>query len=191
VLYDITNITNTTGNAYTGAVDMYSGNAGAQSKTTLPIANLTISGASITGTLNGSGLGGGTFTIAFDTTNNVGATLARIDGNGFNNWTGNVYGYDVDSSIFGAFQNNGLYFGRDDTVQICEYSSTLVLPDNQLNIYQLSHNIVNPSLGTCTSPYISTGHTGLAAVITTNNTDDTLVYAFSNGSIALFAVMSH
>ena len=193
VLYDITAITNTTGNAYTGAVAMYSGAAGAQTKLTTT-ADLTINGSTISGTLNAaSGLGNGTFTITFDTANNVGATLGRIEGNAFTLWLGNLYGYDIDTLQFGAYQDqNGFYFGRDDSIQKCQYSSTLAIPDLQLNIYQLAHDIVDPAITTgCASPYVSIGHTGLAAVITTTTTDDTLVYAFSNGNIALFAVLKH
>ncbi len=55
-----------------------------------------------------------------------------------------------------------------------------------LNIYQLSHDVVEAiSCG-----YISAGHIGFASVISATNSDDTLVYAFTNGGISLFAVMS-
>jgi len=186
VLYNVNLGTITNHTEFSGTADVYENGTKTQSVTVVGTTN----DALISGTLSGgTGIANGTFDLLFETSNNRGATLSRIEALGFNKWTGNTYGYDVDTASFAV--SSGSYSGFDDTTEKCQYTATFVIPDNQINIYEMDHAITDPSIGTCAPPYESMGHTGFAAVIDTMSTDDTLVYAFTNGTIALFAVMNH
>ncbi len=194
VQYDL--VITPTGLDYTsGAVEVYvDGNI-------VQIGAVTVSGTTnelqIQGTFaGGAGFGAGSFDVAFDAGNNVGATLGRIEGELLNRWTGNLYG--IDSPDTGTFDvdNAGNYFGTDDTTERCSFPSTttaiLTIPDLNANIYQLLHPIeAQMGFGTCAPPYESTNHTGFAAVVDDTDTDDKLVFAFNNGEIALFGIMNH
>jgi len=186
-LYDITLTTLVTD--FTGSVDVYNNGTLVQAGT------VTITGTTnesqIQGTFaNGSGIAVGSFDILFDTSNNRGATLDRVSTVIAPVWTGSLFGIDEDTGRF-ASNVSGQYDGIDDTGERCGISGTFVLPDPGLNIYQLSHDVVDSTIGTCATEYESTDHTGFASVIDNITTDDGLVYAFTNGTFALFAVMSH
>lgn len=185
VLYDI-DIISITETDYTGTVEVYlNGNALKGS--------ITVSGstneAQIQGTFaGGTGYAVGSFDILFDTQNNRGATLARIETSG-QPWKGDVYGY---VTATGGLTTNttGFYTGYDDdAVTSCSYSGDFVIPDSNLNIYMMDHDVLDDVLDKVTCGYIAEGHTGFASVIDTTGTDDTLVYAFANGMLSLFAIM--
>jgi len=188
VLYDIT-FTTITGSDYTGTVNVYVD--GLPTQTDVVISSGLTDESQISGTLTGMGLANGTFSLLFDLQNNAGATLDKIDTVMPGSWVGNIYGIDADmDGLFTANQSIPQYVGRDNTNEKCGYGGVFVLPDANLNIYQLAHDIIDAGVGgTCAVPYISAGHTGFASIITTTNPDDTLVYAFNNGDIALFAVL--
>jgi hypothetical protein len=158
--------------------------------------SVTISGttneAEIQGTFaDGIGLADGSFTLTFDLANNKGATLARIKGLASDQWFGDFYGVDQDTGRFSS-DNLGMYAGLDDTTERCGFvnnSTGLIIPDSELNIYQLSHNVVGQIQNTCT--YESTGHTGFISVISNIDVDDEMAFAFSNGQVALFGIMNH
>ena len=80
----------------------------------------------------------------------------------------------------------GDYVAVDFTTPSCVSSSSiLVIPDNQANIYALAHNVIeNTSCG-----YLSTGHTGFASVLSVSSVN-TLVFAYANGAISVFGVMT-
>jgi len=182
--------------AYTGTVEVYVDGVIKQVSTVT--VSGTVSGTTnelqITGTFaDGTGFADGSFDVAFDAANNVGATLARIERVNYK-WTGNVYGYDKDTGFF-KILSQGRYVGGDSNIELCAYPNTtiakLAIPDSETNIYQLSHPIEKQAyFGTCSPPYESTGHTGFAAVVDDVGIDDKLVFAFNNGDIAVFAVMA-
>ncbi len=194
VLYDI-DLNNPDSLDYAGSVDLYVDGQLAQADA------IRVSGQidedTISGTFSGgTGLGTGSFSVTYDTGNNTGATLARIEATGTANWDGHLYGIDVDTGEFHA-NSNGDYFGIDDTSQHCSFPATVpasfVIPDADVNIYLLDHPIESQGVGTCAATYASTGHTGFASVIddadTTDGGDDELLFAFNNGDIAMFAIM--
>ena len=184
VLYDIA-ITSVSVTDYTGTVDVYV-------KGNVLKGSITVSGTTneshIQGTFaGGTGFAVGSFDILFDTQNNRGATLSRIETSGLP-WNGDVYGFVTETGEFttnltGSYAS---YTGFDDEKPSCGYTGNLIIPDSNLNIYQMDHDVVN--IEKCI--YIAEDHTGFAAVIDDIATDDKLVYAFANGTLSLFAIMS-
>ncbi|MCP4487497.1 MAG: hypothetical protein GY820_09305 [Gammaproteobacteria bacterium] len=186
VLYDITV---NGSSSFTATVDVYEDGLNAQ---TVNIAGGVIDGFQITGTLyGGTGFGTGSFDILFDVDNNEGASLGRIEATGASRWSGNLYGIDVDDGKFSS-DSVGTYTGGDLNIERCVFpnsAATLVIPDNNYNIYQLAHPVENQGIGTCAVTYESTGHTGFASVVNDTGIDDKLVFAFTNGEVALFSIM--
>jgi len=181
VLFDITmDITLTD---FTGTVDVYVN--GLITGTGVTVSGTTTN-SRIEGTFaGGSGLSAGSFDVLFDTNNNLGATLARVEGSLF---TGNISGIDVEiGGGLGASSNT--YNISDSFVDLCRAVSSFVLPDADINIYQLDHEVVliPSSGGTCDVPYAGTGYTGFASVIASTNPNDTFVFAYANGNVALFS----
>jgi len=187
VLFDITAFSAAVF-AYTATVDVYE--AGVLTQTGVTLSGTTDE-ASISGTFaSGAGLAVGGFNIVYDINNNIGATLPRIEAVGVNSWSGNVYG-KVNSSS-GALSSNisGEYNLFDDNCT-STFNVLFNIPDAQLNIYELSHDVLDSGVAAC--QYISTGHTGFVSVISINSVD-TLVFAYSNGAnagtVSLFGVLT-
>ncbi len=188
VLYDIA-MTPALG-AYTGTVEVYVDGVIEQ------VSAVTVSGTTdesqLEGTFSGgTGFGAGSFEVVFDTENNKAATAARITTIFPNFWRGNLYGYDKDAGTLAS--SNGNYQVSDGNNERCISSNTnfVIPPEGNINIYQLSHPLEKQSVGTCSPPYESTGHTGFAAVVDDAGTDDMMVFAFNNDNIALFGIMHH
>ena len=182
VLYDIA-ITSVSVTDYTGTVDVYvNGN--------VLKGSITVSGTTnesqIQGTFaGGTGFAVGSFDILFDTPNNRGATLSRIETSGLP-WKGNVYGFVTETGEFTTNQT-GSYTGFDDDDEpSCIYTGNYVIPDSNFNVYQMDHDVLDN--GSCV--FITEDHTGFASVIDDIGTNDKLVYAFANGTLSLFAIMS-
>ena len=192
VLFDITAF-NSTVNDYTANADVYE--AGFKTET------ITLAGTtdemSITGTFDGgSGLATGSFSIVFDVNNNVAATSERILHPGAGNWAGTIYGVEIDPRA--ALRTDpdlitsGDYTMFDyDSPSCTTYEEVMTIPDEQINIYQLSHNVSNRDLGdNVRCLYISTGHTGFTSVLSIDSVN-TLVFAYANGAISLFGIMTY
>ncbi len=181
VLYDIA-ITSVSVTDYTGTVDVYvNGN--------VLKGSITVSGTTnesqIQGTFaGGTGFAVGSFDILFDTQNNRGATLSRIETSGLP-WSGDVYGFVTETGEF-TTSLTGSYTGFDDDVPSCIYTGNYVIPDSNFNVYQMDHDVLDN--GSCV--FITEDHTGFASVIDDIGTNDKLVYAFANGTLSLFAIMS-
>jgi len=187
ILFNITSFDSTV-NDYTANADVYE--AGVKTQT------ITLAGTtdemSITGTFDGgSGLATGSFSIAFDVNNNVGATSDRILHPGAFEWAGTIYGVEVDTSP--ALRTNPGSLVNDD-YSLFDYNApscrteneVMAIPDNQVNIYSLSHDVIQRE----NCGYISAGHTGLTSVLSINAVN-TLVFAYANGAYSLFGVMTY
>lgn len=181
VLYDIA-ITSVSDTDYTGTVEVYlNGNV---LKSSITVSGTT-NESQIQGTFaGGTGFAVGSFDILFDTQNNRGATLARVETEtSGTQWNGDIYGFVTDTGEF-TTNKTGSYSGSDDSVS-CAYTGDFVIPDSDLNIYLMDHDVV----GNVTCLFKTEGHTGFASVIDDIATDDKLVYAFANGTLSLFAIM--
>lgn len=180
-LYKIT-ITSITGDAFSGDVEFY--NDGSIDETGL----VTISGttnesriqASFTG---GSGIAEGTFDILYDTSNNNAATFVRAQAPS-KPWEGNFKGFDDDTGRIFVNTDN-IYSGLDDNTERCGFIEEFTIPDSTVNIYYMSHDIIDGGGFTCN--YLSTGYTGYAAVIDVDGPADRMIFAFSNSEKAFFA----
>ncbi len=180
VLYDIT-ITSISVTDFSGTVELYlNGN--------VLKGSITVSGTTnesqIQGTFaGGTGFAVGSFDVLFDTQNNRGATLARIETTALQ-WNGEVYGFVTET---GGLTSSlaGFYTGYDDAVPSCGYAGDFVIPDSDLNIYLMDHDV----LDNVDCVFMTEGYTGFSSVIDNIGTDDKLVYAFANGTLSLFAIM--
>ena len=184
VLFDITSFSSTV-NDYTATANVYE--AGLLTQAGISLSGTTDE-ASISGTFSGgSGLAAGSFNIVYDVDNNIGATLARIEATGFGEWTGDIFGIDNDSSGRFISDSIGNYSISDSNTPACaiSFDASLNIPDSQFNIFELNHDVLENS----SCEYISTGHTGFASVLSLN-TVDTIVFAYANGAISLFGVMT-
>ncbi|MCP4996892.1 MAG: hypothetical protein GY934_24415, partial [Gammaproteobacteria bacterium] len=184
VLYDIT-YTDITLTAFTGTVDVYVN--GTLEQDGLVTVSGTTDESSLQGTFaGGTGQATGSFSLTFDTNNNRGASLARIETFGLNQWNGDFNSVDVVSGFLG-FNSAGIYGGGNNQLPACQFSSGITqIPSNQINIYQLSNDVI----ASVNCNYIGTGHTGYGVVIDIAGTDDGMVYAVANGVNAVFAVFS-
>jgi len=187
VLYDIT-ITNVSTMDFTGTVDVYV-NGGIQAGVT------TVSGTTnesqVQGTFAGVGATGfevGSFDILFDTQNNRSASFTRMSTNNQSK-PGNVYGYYTDTGLM-RVNSVGAYVGSDDGNPQCGFVNNYNLPGNSINVYLMAHDItdsINCGFISPVGPPLN--HSGFASVIDTSATDDTIVFAFSDGSISLFGII--
>ena len=194
VLYDIAMVAPAV-NDYTGTVAVYvDGNIEQMGAVTI---SGTTNELSIQGTFaSGTGFATGSFDVAFDVANNKGATFPRIQAlnSAGNIWNGNLYGIDVDTGKLNV-NSVGRYIGNDNFDNFCAFPNTTPatfdIPNPNANIFQMAHPIENQGSGTCAATYESTGHTGFSAVVDDTGTDDRLVFAFANGTFALFGIMNH
>jgi len=183
VLYDIA-FTMSSVTEFSGTANIYVNGAISQSGVGI---TGTTNDAQISVTMAGTGIASCTFDMLYDLNSNRGATIARILAPNPNDWQGSIYGQDNDNSADFSVDSSGVYFGVDFTTpNACSYTGTLDIPSAEANIYKLAHNVDDA----ISCLYISTGHTGFASVINGTSIDNKLVYAFANGSISVFAVMT-
>ncbi len=133
-------------------------------------------GSSITGTLTGSGVGSGTFTLTYAMSNNQAADLVRIkdrlwDGQG----AGPDYAFGINAqgvlaSRFAASSDVPIFNG-------CEINGA-VAPISGTSLYEVA-----ATLTSCDEPAVdNTNYTGFAVSRTDSVADDTLVLVLSNGT---------
>jgi hypothetical protein len=183
VLYDVV-FTMTSETEFSGSANVYENGAVSQPGVTV---TGTTNDAQISVTVSGTGLASGVFDMLYDINSNRGATIARILAPNPDDWQGSIYGQDNDNSADFSVDGSGVYYGVDFTTpNACHYTGILGLPPVDANIYFLEHDVDD----TLSCLYISTAHTGFASVINGTSIDNKLVYAFANGSISVFAVMT-
>ena len=72
---------------------------------------------------------------------------------------------------------------------ICQFDGKKVtIPNNKINIYELVEGQVVSDIS-CVGIIGSQANTGLASVLTTTNTNDTLWYAVANGTYSVYALL--
>ena len=155
---------------------------------------------SISGTLSGTGVSSASFNLAFDSQYETNATVERISQSA-TDWLGTAYSefntagpelvlpvaftvYLTGSDLLGG----GGTSPQSGGTQCYFDNAMLTIPDAQVNVYTITH-IVSRGNG-CTLSTVG-DYTGFATVITStgsSNVDDTLLYAASNGTHAIFAV---
>ena len=188
---------------YTATVNVYKN--GLIDQSNVGVTGTVTNGEQITGTLNGTTgtAGSGNFSLTFDALYNRGATNARIfsdtgtTGSGILPWAGAVM-----MSIPGMETNNFTVFNTSDNYfdgsffkispqTSCAYEGNLGIPSATLNIYTVTGLIRQTLSPTCDPLLVANDYTGFAAVVDGATTDNTLLYAITNASHAVFAVLTH
>ncbi len=181
LLYDGT-ITSIRGNSFSADFTIYrrGGDINAAPPVTATATGIITTGSSITGTLNGSSIGSGIFTLLYDVTaSSTVAVLPRIENVGGANtsWEGKTGGspasqefiVDVDGVLMELdFSGGGVFAG-------CELDGTLA-PISDSSLYSVSVEMTG-----CHSSLSDGIYTGLATSRTDATEDDTLVFSVSNG----------
>ena len=186
-------ITNVSVNSYTATVNVYTD--GVIEQTGVALTGSVTNGSQITGSY-GTGLSSGNFSLTYDSLYTRGATNARIN----TGQAGPYWGGPVMMSInamaindYRVLDNNFYDFNsfKSSPTTSCPHSGTITIPSSANNIYTLSESI-NESLSTyCDSALSATDYTGFAAIVDGAATDDTLLYAITNATHAVFAVLTH
>lgn len=180
-----------TGDDYTATVDVYE--AGVKTQSAVAVTGKVTSQSQITGTIAGTGNASGTFTLTFDTLYSRGATFARIDTD-LSQFIGNIYNsvpgvgtnnFDFSSATTYDFQ--AFTFPSSDR---CNSSGTYTM-ESDINIYSLNETITQADPDPACTMSETPVYTGFASVIDGSSTDDTLLYAVSNGTNAQFAILTH
>jgi len=192
-------ITNITGDDFTATVDLYE--TGEMTQADIAVTGKVTSQSQITGTLAGTGVGNGTFTLVYDAAYNTAATLARItkpvdwEGNWLTTFSFNT---DVDPDDFDMFDTDSFTMKAFDTsssvTDICLFVGDVTIPDSTINIYMTLSDI--PAGGsndtTCTSLDVAplVKYTGFSAVLSESNTDNDLLFAHTNGTNSVFGILT-
>ena len=171
LLYDGT-ITSITGNSFEADFTIYT--AGKNPLTATASGTIT-AGSSITGTLTGSGVGSGQFTLLYATTNDQAAAMTSAwlgSGGGFGE-----FGFTIDgagSLVHDESAGSGQLFLQ------CQMKGT-VTPVSGTRLYR-----VDVELKDCDDLDVNgASYSGLTTTRDESTTDDRLVYAVSNGTYTL------
>ncbi|RDH83867.1 MAG: hypothetical protein DIZ80_06955 [endosymbiont of Galathealinum brachiosum] len=192
VLYQGT-ITSVSGSSLTATLDVY-----------LNGAKITASSVSATGTvtgesslaldMTGTGFASGSLTLLFDPLYNRGATMARLAADSFARWVGSAHtptSTDIHIVRILSEDDEAIFAFRGDTgtPSNCRYEGVKSIPDAEKNIYLItSIDITDPGTNNC--DHIGTGYTGFFAVVDGTSTDDTVLFAATNGTNSNFSIMT-
>jgi len=171
LLYDGT-ITSIDGNDYTAEFTIYKDGV---STTTATVAGQITTGASITGTLTGSGFGSGVFSLLYATTNGEVASLARVENTTNATWGATIGGAAAIEDFEFIIDAAGDAGDDANTPQglfhtcIIDFGST-ISPIIGTNFYETSFLIGCPGVVAHEGDY-----SGLATTRSDAATDDTLV----------------
>jgi len=135
----------------------------------------------ITGTLTGSGVGSGTFSLLYASTNNEVADIARID-NGFSGGVLFTWGATIGSGTADfefIIEENGDVVDDVNNVQglfhRCEIFPGSISPVAATNLY-----VVSATLLECADSAVDMNYTGFATTRNEPSTDETLVFMMTS-----------
>lgn len=181
-------ITGITGDDYIATFDVYV--QGVKTHSDINVVGKVTAQSQITGTLSGTGTASGTFTLVFDGLYNRGATFARIDSSPpLPSFEGNIMNTMV-GAITTNFDFGATFYSFTSRLPgpvRCRSDALYSIPDDGKNIYVLDEELQQQEAG-CTMSE-APNYTGFSAVVDGVSTDDTLLYATSNGTNAQFAVL--
>ena len=170
LLYDGT-ISNISGNDFTADFTIYTDG---ENPVTASASGTITAGSSITGTLTGTGVGSGTFSLLYATTNDQAAAVTRtwlgFDGVGFDQ-----FGFIIDGTGNLAHDRTA----GSTLFDTCKMNGTVV-PVSGTRLYH-----VDVALTDCNDPIVDGDYTGLTTTRDESVTDDRLVFAVSNGTYTL------
>jgi len=180
LLYDGT-IISIDGNDYTAEFTIYKDGISVTSAT---VAGQITTGASITGTLTGSGFGSGEFSLLYATTNNEIASIARIEQTLPATWAARIggpgatvdYEFTVDAAgdlVADVVLVNGLF----DSCEFDPLFLSTVSPLVGTNFYETAFSMTCPGAVAHEGEYA-----GIATTRSDSTTDDTLVLMMTSGT---------
>jgi len=178
LLYDGT-ITDITEDEFTADFTIYyQGSKPTESSAT--VTGQIIEGLSISGTLNGSGFGEGTFSLLYASTNSEEAAISRVEnGIGKAEWEGPIGSSGASFQLRVVIDNTGVITSTRTAVggalTSCDFTGTIT------PIGGTSLHSINVSLSDCIGGNADGDYTGFAASRTQTNADDRLVFAVSDG----------
>ena len=183
-------ITSISGSDFNATVNLYE--SGDMTQSGIGVTGIVTSRSSIIGTLNGTDVGKGTFSLPFDLLYDRGATSARISTSSSPDWAGPVLMITpgLATTTFGTFSSDTAYSSAstNSSTITCAHNGTIAIPNSTVNIYSLQESI---SQGlNCDSTLFASDYSGFAAVVDGVGTDDTLLYAVTNATRSVFAVLT-
>jgi len=181
LLYDGT-ITDISGNDFTADFTIYY-RGEKPTESTATVTGQITEGSSITGTLIGSGVGSGTFSLLYASTNSEVAAISRIEnGPGKTDWLGAI-GFPGFEHEF-AIDNAGvLLTTRNATGRVfdsCDFAGTIT-PIGGSSLYSVSVSLSGCNSGAASEGSADGDYTGFASSRSQTNPDDRLVFAVSDG----------
>ena len=195
-------ITNITVDDYTATFDVY--DAGAIAQSGVSVTGKVTTASQITGTLNGTGVASGTFTLVFDSTYNTGASNSRIIPPINSDWGTNLlttFSLASDTNFQdnlgmidtgGALSVNGP-IANDAATTGCSLEGPMAIPDSNLDLYTVENDFpssLSPNSTICPFVDPAVKFTGFAAVLSESAPDNDLLYAVTNGDYAIFGKLS-
>jgi len=178
LLYDGT-ITSISGNDFTATFTIYDDG---ENPITATASGVITQGSSITGTLTGSGVGSGTFSLIYAISNNQVASLSRIENTTNATWGALVGGSTATAAFEFIIDAMGGMVDDVNNVQGLFHPCQIAListisPIADTNLYEINAELVG-----CANTNVSTNYTGLATTRTQSNADDTLVFMMTSGA---------
>lgn len=192
VLYD-GNFTSITESALQATVNVYKDGT-----------KITTSSVTVTGTLvsessllldfAGTGYAAGSLSLTFDTAlYNRSATMARLAADSSARWIGDAHTPTTTES------GNVRILSRDDETDFefrgdtgspsqCQYNGIKSIPEADKNIYLIDSLEVTQFGSSC--DHLGTGYTGFFSVVDGDFTDDTVLFAVTNGTNSNFSIMT-
>ena len=200
-------ITNITGDEYTASVDVYEN--GVMTQPAVAVTGMVTSQSQITGTISGTGNANGTFTLVFDLAYDDGASIDKISSRP-EDWVGEmlaVYSF-LGDSLVDAMAVDDIGGGMFETsISVQDSSSTLtdsclfvgdtIVPDVNINIYQLSFDIPGSTYNTtrCTPTGLTVDdtkkYTGFAAMLGETGSDRDILVGITDGEHSIFGLLTH
>jgi len=193
-------ITNITGDDFTATVDLYE--TGEMTQADIAVTGKVTSQSQITGTLAGTGVGNGTFTLLFDNAYDTPADFVKVDNGGFEGKALTNYSFltDVGTNPIDTIviESNGdvlmdVVDSNPFTIN-CEFEGAATVPLVDKNLFGVtkdlkSTNAFNTScVLTPLDPAIK--FTGFMSQLSETGTDLDLIYAVTNGTYSSFGFLS-
>ncbi|MBL1261929.1 MAG: hypothetical protein COB33_015580 [Thiotrichaceae bacterium] len=177
LLYDGT-ITSIDGNDYTAEFTIYKDGINV---TTATVTGQITTGASVTGTLSGSGFGDGEFSLLYGTNNDEVASLDRIENTTNDTWgamiggnaTIDEYEFEIDA-VGSVVDDANTTLGVFHACQIIGASTPIV----DANFYEFTFDLRTCADGDVTAD----NYSGLATIRSDAGPDNTLVLMMNNGT---------
>lgn len=184
-------VTTVAGNSYTATVKVYKN--GVTDGQDIVVSGVVTSGSSMTGTLGGTGLGSGDFSLTFSLDYNNSASISNIVSTFANPWVGPMYSElpnstgtntdDFEIAASGSYSMSVSDTGVPSPDGYCLYNGMITIPNSAVNVF-----VIQQALDvTSTHPDCSTGgdYSGYMSYV---NND--LIYMSTNGTNSLFGTLS-